>query len=492
MPAAKRRDGGSGGGVMNGSSPESSPENSPERRGELGPWFDGSDDDQQVPQAQDQEENQSDIAKELVVHGLLKELADRDVDREERRIALALEAVDANGFKTRRFQSPNLFTSAALAVCLMLAVGLGIWLANRSENTESNGDTLVENDDVQQTYFASVVQVVDAYFQEGLGLQAGDRLGAQTIQLDSGFVRLTFEDGVEVTLQGPAEYELVAAGQTNLKSGLLTATVPSGAEGFTVDTPDAEVVDLGTSFGIDLRENGISHVSVFEGEVEVSAVDSEDKRLLREGEAVEIELGEDIQSIDFDPERFSKVWPVSSGIERSTEAFRFIPPWPRQVKQIRSDTAIFVMPEGRPSTLLTPLSVNATEPGEYATEESLNVKEIEAGRKIQSFLLLCHPERSGPLVIKPVSGSITFDAPVLGLIIGHEEIQASARRFLRRGPRLIQPDQQLELNDQADSDVITLSPDRRTLTLDLKVRTRFGEMVRVIVDSPNTQTRRAN
>ena len=66
--------------------------------------------------------------------------------------------------------------------------------------------------------------------------------------------------------QGPAEYELVSISQTKLNSGLLSATVPPGSEGFEVTTPTARVVDLGTAFGVQLSDSGSSNVTVFDGE----------------------------------------------------------------------------------------------------------------------------------------------------------------------------------------------------------------------------------
>ena len=113
------------------------------------------------------------------------------------------------------------------------------------------------------------------------------------------------------------------------ESGLLTSTVPPGAEGFRVDTPTAQVIDLGTAFGIELGDNGVSHVSVFDGEVEVAVPKSATRQLLTEGEAVRVEQ-ENIKPVDFDASVFDKIWPVSSGISRSTGAFRFAPPTGRQ------------------------------------------------------------------------------------------------------------------------------------------------------------------
>ena len=72
---------------------------------------------------------------------------------------------------------------------------------------------------------------------------------------------------------------------------------------------------------------------------------------------------------------------------------------------------------------------------------------------------------------------------MLGLIVLHEELQASARRFTRFGPRNVRESQQLELSGDDDSDVITLSDDRRTVSVRLTARSRTGELMRVIVDA---------
>ena len=45
----------------------------------------------------------------------------------------------------------------------------------------------------------------------------------------------------------------------------LVADVPPSAKGFTVDTPDAKVVDYGTRFGVSTGEDGKYHVQVLEG-----------------------------------------------------------------------------------------------------------------------------------------------------------------------------------------------------------------------------------
>ena len=135
--------------------------------------------------------------------------------------------------------------------------------------------------------------------------------------------------------------------RTQLVSGLLTATVPPGAEGFRVDTPTAQVVDLGTAFGIEQRTDGTSKVSVFDGEVEViGQKGSGKKRLLTEGQALQLAANGKVSEAEFSTSQFEKLWPIASGIAGSSGAFEFAPRWPRKLRLVESDTKIFVIPEG--------------------------------------------------------------------------------------------------------------------------------------------------
>lgn len=324
-------------------------------------------------------------------------------------------------------------------------------------------------------------------------LQNGERLGNRTIEIQQGFIRLLFDDGVEVTLQGPARYELIGPGKTRLHAGLLTATVPPGAEGFQVSTPTAEVVDLGTAFGIEIDSEGISVVSVFDGKVEVAPADNGDRRLVQEGEAVRVTQLHEIQPAKFDAVAFEKVWPVASGISGSSGAFRLAPPWPRRMGLVQSNTDIFVLPEGYARMLSEPLRVNVTSPGKSRVAADLSPADVPAGTRVKSFLLQFRPLDPGgegeppttqpnPEELKRIVGEITFNRPVLGLIVVGDDLRASDGLFSERGGQFPQKGRALELSGTPRDDTITLSEDRHTVTLDLAAFGIFGDHVRVIVD----------
>ncbi|MEZ5303932.1 MAG: FecR family protein [Verrucomicrobiales bacterium] len=127
-----------------------------------------------------------------------------------------------------------------------------------------------------------------AAFAEGQTLKAG------VLDLRAGRVHLDFLNGAEVELQGPARFELVAADRAILHNGQVAAKVPEEAVGFTIDTPSATIVDLGTEFGLNVDASGESQVHVYEGEVEVwlmegrepvraTALTTEESALVRPG-----------------------------------------------------------------------------------------------------------------------------------------------------------------------------------------------------------------
>tara|TARA_R110002049_G_scaffold4601_1_gene31659 strand:+ start:41808 stop:43352 length:1545 start_codon:yes stop_codon:yes gene_type:complete len=97
----------------------------------------------------------------------------------------------------------------------------------------------------------------------------GSALRTGSYQLDEGIVQITFESGVEVVIEAPASFEIHGPELVILNEGRLAANVTPEGVGFTVETPDAEVVDYGTEFAIEVVGQRSSEVHVFKGEVEV-------------------------------------------------------------------------------------------------------------------------------------------------------------------------------------------------------------------------------
>jgi hypothetical protein len=99
---------------------------------------------------------------------------------------------------------------------------------------------------------------------EGVALHAG-----QTLTLAEGLAEIAFVAGAHAILAAPACLEVTDSGHAFLRSGSLAAVVPHEASGFTINTPSARVVDLGTEFGVAVEKSGQSEIHVFLGSVTV-------------------------------------------------------------------------------------------------------------------------------------------------------------------------------------------------------------------------------
>ncbi len=128
-----------------------------------------------------------------------------------------------------------------------------------------------ENNTTQTTMIATVTDLIDVEWPEGQPeINLGDDVSARRLVIASGTILLTYKHGVVVTIEGPADFELQTKDHAILHEGQLVAYVPDGAEGFQVSTESADVVDLGTEFGVTARQDGSSDVIVFDGEVELA------------------------------------------------------------------------------------------------------------------------------------------------------------------------------------------------------------------------------
>jgi ferric-dicitrate binding protein FerR (iron transport regulator) len=159
--------------------------------------------------------------------------------------------------------------AAALAACVTLA---GTWLAGFTTDDEATTSAV-----------AVLMRGVNAEW-EGAAPPTGTPLVPGVLRLKSGLAQIEFYQGARVTLEGPANFELISVSEARCTSGKLSAHVPPQARGFKIQTPKGTVVDLGTDFGLDLNSPE-AQVHVFKGEVELHP-DGKAMQPLKEGEAM--------------------------------------------------------------------------------------------------------------------------------------------------------------------------------------------------------------
>lgn len=162
-----------------------------------------------------------------------------------------LRPVTPAPLRPQHWRFPAQMWNAAAAVLLL--IGGAWWLAT------SGSDEIARLQDVQNARWKS----------SSLPTEPGSALPVGRLHLAEGLARLRFANGAEVTLEGPAELELLSPQLCRLHSGSLVAHVPERAKGFTVLTKQATLIDHGTDFGISTDADGRARVHVMKGEVEL-------------------------------------------------------------------------------------------------------------------------------------------------------------------------------------------------------------------------------
>ncbi|MBK8090794.1 MAG: FecR domain-containing protein [Verrucomicrobiaceae bacterium] len=153
------------------------------------------------------------------------------------------------------------FLAPALAAAACVVLGLGAWFGLQKGNN------------------VAVIAQAENCKWAGSELPTVENapLGAGRLSLVEGIATLRFRSGASVTMEAPTTLEILDAMHCRLIEGTVTADVPVPAHGFTIDTPDIQVVDLGTKFGVTAASTGNSQVRVFEGEVKIGGLEDLDR-----------------------------------------------------------------------------------------------------------------------------------------------------------------------------------------------------------------------
>jgi FecR protein len=125
----------------------------------------------------------------------------------------------------------------------------------------------------------------------------GDRL-----RLREGSAVLTFDAGAQVTVFGPADFEITSATSIKCRRGRVTTLVNHRGKGFSIETPQAKVVDLGTQFGLQISDKGETEVVVFQGSIDLSyalRADADDAsgRRMQQGDALRLRNSGEIERL---------------------------------------------------------------------------------------------------------------------------------------------------------------------------------------------------
>lgn len=190
----------------------------------------------------------------------------------------------AAGKATVRRASPWWPTLASAAAVTLLVNGYLVWKGHApvkpmAEPSNAPG-------------VAVLSRLVDAAWSgTGPAPEEGATVPSGIFRLKAGLAQLEFFSGATLIVEGPAELDLTSEWKITCLSGRLRAFVPEPAQGFMIETPDYQAVDLGTEFAMSVTPDGRSEVHVVDGEVRLDKKEGGEIRTLSTGSGVRSQDG---------------------------------------------------------------------------------------------------------------------------------------------------------------------------------------------------------
>lgn len=258
------------------------------------------------------------------------------------------------------------------------------------------------------------------------------------VRLRAGTVRLNFENGNTVTIEGPADLRIMSSSEGFLREGKVLAQVSPENDPFVIHAPNLEVSVDGATAGVSVSEG--NHVEASQLSQNGAASTRQSDGMLsriRPGETVIASPSmAGLASVPFDHRPFHNHLPLLSGVESYSSPVQFgIPGAPaRTSADDASDQpgAIHVVLESDRLRLRERLEVDLVPGSEVANHDK---PAIENRKQVRSYLVqLGTTQRQQPVGADGfVEASITFDRPILGVsttadtlddsdsLTGHEE-----------------------------------------------------------------------
>jgi hypothetical protein len=240
--------------------------------------------------------------------------------------------------RARLARSPRLFLAlAALAAGLLFLLVLG----RRPHSIPVAPDPVPEAID---NTVAVLLQAPGAEWDEaGLPVRAGAPLPPGRLRLKAGFAQIEFYCGATVILEGPADLELISRTEAFCARGKLRATVPPTAQGFTIGSPDLDLVDRGTEFGLQVGTGHRTEVHVFRGKVDLydpGAPHEAPRRELTTGQGVCLDGPGNVRPIGLNPAAFQTAESLAARSQKETELRQ--QKWREACEELRRDPSLLV------------------------------------------------------------------------------------------------------------------------------------------------------
>lgn len=218
------------------------------------------------------------FSREATLHGLLSVAVADEVVESVSDLSAARTLAATNTLLTRKSAALAAALSA-LAAGILVAIGM-TWIVSRNAAPHGESEPII----------AKILSREDAAWESALPTAVGSELSAGTLTLKAGVATILFRSGVKVSLEAPAQLELIDPMRGRINHGAAVIDVPDSAIGFVIETPDGYAVDYGTKFAVLVdAEKEKSDFELIEGEISVHHPGSgEELRLSKKRDAATI------------------------------------------------------------------------------------------------------------------------------------------------------------------------------------------------------------
>ncbi len=220
--------------------------------------------------------------------------------------------------------------AVGLTACGVLVAGwwgLRVWWPDANQGTTSKAVAMLN-------------RVVDAEWEHRKGTpRLGAPLEPGLLQLKSGLAQVVFYSGARVVIEGPTELRLVSPTNASCRKGRLVAELPPQARGFRIGTPQVDVTDLGTAFGLDVQDRQ-TELHVFKGSVEFRPEGGAGRRNLRAGAGAVTSNSSSPQLIPANPAGFASLFDLQAK-SVAAEALRY-DQWRAASSRLNQDPSLLV------------------------------------------------------------------------------------------------------------------------------------------------------
>lgn len=317
----------------------------------------------------------------------------------------------------------------------------------------------------------------DVLWAGGVKPDANGQVKSGQYELESGVVSLRFANGGEMTVEGPAVFDVTEDESAYVYHGVALAKAGPSDTGIALRSKGLSVAEPASLIGIDARSEDSTEAIVFAGDGGVCLSDG-GCRSLYEQEAVKADLTRSkLVDIPYNPQPFAKAWELLAGVEKNMGSVRIELPG-SEIAPAAESGEVQVFVENDAFQPEEALEVDQVLVGQFAEAEVNPGQSLQARGELRSYLLQLWPTEGGDE--KEIEASLTFDHPVVGIIYSSNRLANSDRSV---GTSITHVGEEFNEKRGLDlgSDQILLSNDRRTLNLKLHGEDLEVDQVRVLV-----------